>query len=153
MNHASGQNYIIGIRGEVYDFEASANSVVRFNPKNINGTVYHTNHPIVNTDVKSWYNQYSPSSENIEKLQNKNSYIRLEALETRMASNPEISDEIIMETLRSKDDDENPVCRSNEGRGFTFASVIMTLTGDLNMQITAGPPDESDYKVITFSIN
>ena len=34
---------------------------------------------------------------------------------------------------------------------FTFASVIMTLTGNPYMQITAGPPDELEYKKIGFS--
>lgn len=151
INHASGQNYIIGIRGEVYDFEASANKVSRFKPKNTNGTVYHTNHPIVNTDLKSWYLKFTPTRENKEKLKNTNSYLRLSAIEKRMVSNPLITEDIIMEALRSKDDPENPVCRSNEGRGFTFASVIMTLTGDLNMYITAGPPDESEFAMITFT--
>ena len=151
VNHASGQNYIIGIRGDVYDFEASANEVVRFNPENTNGTVYHTNHPIVNTDLKSWNEKFMPTPENKEKLKDSNSYLRLTALESRMASNPGITDALIMETLRSKDDPNNPVCRNNNGRGFTFASVIMTLTGTLSMQITAGPPDESEYAVVAFT--
>ncbi|WP_223033413.1 C45 family autoproteolytic acyltransferase/hydolase [Hanstruepera marina] len=153
VHHASGQNYIIGIRGDVYDFEASANQVVRFNPKNTNGTVYHTNHPIVNTDTKAWYEKHKPTDDNVEKLQNTNSYLRLAALETRMVANPIVSQDIIMDALRSKDNPENPVCRNNkgDGSGFTFASVIMTLTGNLNFQITAGPPDESEYKSVTFS--
>jgi isopenicillin-N N-acyltransferase like protein len=54
VSHASGQNYILGIRGEVYDFEASANKVVRFEPKNKNGTVYHTNHALANDDIWPW---------------------------------------------------------------------------------------------------
>ena len=153
VNHASGQNYIIGIRGEVYDFEASANQVVRFNPKNENGTVYHTNHPIVNDDVKIWYKQFKPTQENVEKLQNRNSYLRLSALEKRMVSNAEISNNAIKDALRSKDNPDNPVCRNNtnDGRGFTFASTIMTLTETPSFQITAGPPDESEYKTYTFS--
>jgi hypothetical protein len=151
VNHASGQNYIIGIRGEVFDFEASANKVVQYNPNNENGTVYHTNHPIVNDDLKPWYSQFMPTDENIDKLKDSNSYLRISALEKRMVSNPIVTDAIIMETLRSKDDAKNPVCRSNEGRGFTFASVIMTLTGNLNFQVTAGPPDESEYKSYAFS--
>ena len=67
VDHASGQNYIIGIRGEVYDFEASATKVVRFNPENENGTVYHTNHPVVNDDVKPWFKEYDPTIEEGEK--------------------------------------------------------------------------------------
>jgi isopenicillin-N N-acyltransferase like protein len=42
------QNYIIGIKGEVYDFEASCNKVVRFDPKNANGTVYQLGPGLVN---------------------------------------------------------------------------------------------------------
>ncbi len=149
--HASGQNYIIGIRGEVYDFEASANKVVIFDPKNNNGTLYHTNHPLVNDDVKAWFVQYDPTLS--EKPSSSNSYIRLESVEKRMAKNNRIDDDLIKETLRSKDDVNNPVCRSfNSGNGgFTFGSVIMTLTGQPYLQITAGSPDESDYKKFDFT--
>jgi predicted choloylglycine hydrolase len=59
VKHASGQNYIIGIRGEVYDFEASSNKVVQFDPKNKNGSVYHTNHPIANKDLKNFLKSLS----------------------------------------------------------------------------------------------
>jgi predicted choloylglycine hydrolase len=148
--HASGQNYIIGIRGEVYDFEASANKVVRFDPKNSNGTVYHTNHPIVNDDVKSWYQKSNPTL--AEKPVDSNSYIRLQSVINRVSETNRIDDNLIKETLRSKDDSNNPVCRSvnSPGGGFTFGSVIMTLTGQPYLQITAGSPDESEYKRFDF---
>lgn len=150
--HASGQNYIIGIRGEVYDFEASANKVVRFDPKNTNGTVYHTNHPIVNDDMKSWFEQYNPTL--TEKPLNSNSYVRLTSVQKRISEKQSIDDRLIKETLRSKDDMNNPVCRSvnSKGNAFTFGSVIMTLTGKPYLQVTAGSPDESDYKKIEFTI-
>ncbi|MFZ9386646.1 MAG: C45 family autoproteolytic acyltransferase/hydrolase [Chitinophagaceae bacterium] len=153
VEHASGQNYILGIRGEVYDFEASANKVVRFDPKNRNGTVYHTNHPIVNDDVKTWYEKSNPAL--VEKPVKSNSHIRLESVVNRIADGHNIDDILIKETLRSKDDINNPVCRSFNGRGggFTFGSVIMTLTGKPSLQITAGSPDESEYKKFDFSQN
>lgn len=149
--HASGQNYIIGIRGEIYDFEASANKVVRFDPKNNNGTVYHTNHPIVNDDMKPWFEKYNPNL--AEKQANTNSYIRLASVQNRISVAEKIDDQLIKETLQSKDDANNPVCRSfkTDGYGFTFASVIMTLTGNPFMEITAGSPDEFEYTTITFS--
>lgn len=150
--HASGQNYIIGIKGEVYDFEASAHKVVRFDPNNSNGTVYHTNHPIVNDDIKTWYEEYNPNLE--EKPVGSNSFIRLASVENRISKKPTINDYLIKETLRSKDDLNNPVCRTinSGGGGFTFASVIMTLTGNPYMQITNGSPDKSEYEKIEFSI-
>ena len=153
VNHASGQNYIIGIKGEVYDFEASANKVVRYNPKNENGTVYHTNHPVVNDDIKPWFEQYNPNLKEEFQPTSSNRHSRFKAVENRMKSNLEIGDGLIKEALRSKDDEDNPVCRAyNEnGRGFTFASTIMTLTEKPNIQILAGPPDEADYVRVDFS--
>ncbi len=150
--HASGQNYIIGIHGEVFDYEASANKVVRFRPDNENGTVYHTNHPIVNDDIKSRHERFDPNQPENRLPKGSNSYVRLDALQKRMNSTPLVSDELIKQTLRSKDDPNHPVCvNRREGRfGFTFASVIMTLTGQPYLQITAGPGDESEYVRVVF---
>lgn len=151
VNHASGQNYILGIKGDVYDFEASANKVVRYNPSNENGTVYHTNHPIVNDDLKPWFEKYNPNLK--KKPTNSNSYQRLNAVESRLADKAEVNDILIKDALRSKDDENNPVCRTNNnnGYGFTFASIIMTISDKPFIQILAGPPDESDFIKVAFS--
>jgi hypothetical protein len=153
VNHASGQNYILGIRGEVFDFEASANKVVQFNPMNENGTVYHTNHPIVNDDIKVGFEKYNPTLTDELKPNSSNSYLRLEAVENRMMSSLDIDDGLIKEVLRSRDNKDNPVCRTNSGKGsvFTFASIIMTFSENPHIQILAGPPDESDYKRVEFT--
>lgn len=148
--HASGQNYIIGIAGEVYDFEASAGKVVRFNPNNPNGSIYHTNHPLANDDMKEWYKRFDPTIKSGVDPARSNSHIRLAAVQNRVDKAAKIDDALIKTTLRSKDDINNPVCRPAKGGGFTFTSVIMTLTGKPCMQITAGPPDESEYKRIDF---
>ena len=153
VNHASGQNYLIGIRGEVYDFEASANKVVRFNPMNENGTVYHTNHSMVNDDMKPWFGKYDPNLKEGERPSDSNSHLRFNAVENRVASRPELNDGLIKEALRSRDHADNPVCRTNNAKenAFTFASVIMTLTEKPAIQIVAGPPDESEYKRVEFT--
>jgi isopenicillin-N N-acyltransferase like protein len=153
VNHASGQNYILGVRGEVFNFEASANKVVRFDPGNKNQTVYHTNHPIVNEDVKPWFAQYNPKDVVDTIPSTSNSYIRLAALTTRIANRDAVTDDHIKDALRSKDDVNNPVCRTLDPKknGFTFASVVMTLTGEPYLQLTAGPPSESEYLKVVFS--
>ena len=150
VKHASGQNYIVGIRGEIYDFEASANKVVRFDPKNKNGTVYHTNHPLVNDDIKPWFEKYDPNVSNESKPTDFNSYYRLQAVEKRMATASGIDESLIMKTLQSKDNPKNPVCRANQGGGFTFSSVVMTMASSPFILITAGPPDESDFQRFDF---
>jgi len=154
VNHASGQNYMIGIRGEVFDFEASANKVIRFNPMNENGTVYHTNHPIVNDDIKPRSKKQDPNLSDDFKPANSNSHLRLQAVENRMTSSLVIDDKLIKESLRSRDNEDNPVCRTNntDGNIFTFASIIMTFSEIPNIQILAGPPDESEYKRVDFTI-
>lgn len=149
--HASGQNYIIGIKGKVYDFEASANKVVRFDPKNENGTVWHTNHPLVNDDLKEWFKKYDPTLKEEDKPVKSNSFVRLAAVQRRVAPSGTITDATIKEALRSKDDAKFPVCVAANQWGLTFGSVIMTLTGKPFLQITSGPPDESAYKRVDFS--
>lgn len=153
VRHASGQNYIIGIKGEVFDFEASANKVVRFDPMNRNGAVYHTNHPIVNDDIKPWFKKYDPNLSDELKPVHSNSHLRFQAVENRMIASLVVTDAVIKEALRSRDNEDNPVCRTNNnnGYGFTFASVIMVLNDTPSLQILAGPPDESEFQKVEFS--
>ena len=149
--HASGQNYIIGIRDEVYDFEASASKVVPYIPDHAGDFIGHTNHPLVNDDYKEWFIKkdklYLGS-----KPGKSNSELRLASVEKNMSSGQVAEDALIRKTLQSKDNEDHPVCRSNgaDGRGFTFATTIMTLSTPPFLEITAGPPDESEFKRIDF---
>lgn len=154
VKHASGQNYLMGIDGEIFDFEASSNKVVRFNPENENGTVYHTNHPVVNDDVKPWFSKYAPDKAKDSKPYQTNSYLRFASLESRVADAKIVEESTIKATLRSKDNADNPVCRNNlqNGSGFTFASIIMVMDKTPYILLVAGPPDEAAYKRYDFSI-
>jgi isopenicillin-N N-acyltransferase like protein len=152
VKHASGQNYIMGIEDSVYNFEASANQVLRFLPKNENAIVYHTNHALVNHDVKSWYENYHQQVLEGE-TKNRNSEIRFTSLQRRLDKQPEyISTDLIKATLRSKDDSRNPVCRAYRegGGGFTFCSILFTLGGKRSVQLTHGSPDLAEYKEYFF---
>lgn len=147
--HASGQSYIIGVADEVINYEASAGKVVPHDPRNPNGTVYHTNHPIINDNLKPWFAEFNPVADPQALPVNSNSYIRLEAVKSRVVDKENITVDEIMEVLRSKDDPANPVCRNwTPTSGFTFASTIMKLGENPELFITAGPPDESEYKNI-----
>ncbi|WP_235299579.1 C45 family autoproteolytic acyltransferase/hydolase [Portibacter marinus] len=149
--HASGQSYIVGIDGEVYNFEASACKVVRHLPENQNDAVYHTNHPIVNTNLKPWHSDDGPKVGKLDQPTNSNSHIRFRAVELGMTEVEDIDEKAIMNILRGKEDPLNPVCRSWTGSGgFTFASTIMVLGEKPYMLITAGPPDETEYQTLNF---
>jgi hypothetical protein len=84
---------------------------------------------------------------------NDNSEVRYAALQARLNKKPaDISTDVIKTTLRSKDNVINPVCRvfKENGRAFTFNSVLFTLGGKRSVQITYGSPDQSEYKEYFF---
>lgn len=154
IKYASGQNYVIGIQDSIYDFETSATKITRFYPnKEQKGIVFHTNHSLINHDVKPWYQDYHNKVISGE-TKNMNSETRYSALEKRLTIPiDEISQEIIRSTLRSKDSEKHPICRTYKEGGdfFTFGSVIYTLTGKCSVQITKGSPDIVEYKEHFFS--
>jgi isopenicillin-N N-acyltransferase-like protein len=153
VKHASGQNYILGTVDSVYDFEASANKVVRYIPAGGDGSlVYHTNHALANDDVKPWYNKLF--EKNMAGLnQNNNSVIRQAAMQERLAKQAAISPDVIKSALRSKDNAYNPVCRvyREGGSGFTFSAIIFTLGARRSVQLTCGAPDQSEFEEYFFS--
>jgi len=145
VKHASGQNYMLGIGGKVFDFEASARGVTRYRPCQGDSPVFHTNHPLVNRDLKHWHTarQEGGGSES-----------RFDALRRRFgAKASDLSEKAAMAALRSRDTPRSPLCRSlGEGRSsFTFGSVIMTLSDPPSLQVTCGPPDVSEYVRYSFA--
>jgi len=153
--HASGQNYTLGVVDKVYDFEASANKVVRYLPDPSNeGLVYHTNHAIANNDVKPWYQAFQKKVL-AGAANNDNSVIRLASLKNSLnIPVTDITDIELMKALRAKDDPKNPVCLTlQEGVwGFTFSSVVLTLGKNPSIQLTNGSPDKSEYILHTFAL-
>lgn len=153
VKHASGQNYIVGTGDSVYNFEASANKVIRFIPANsASPRVYHTNHPMANNDIKPWYRTRQEQLL-AGKLPADNSYARLVSIQNRIGAVADVTEDMIKETLRSKDDKRNPVCRpyASNRSAFTFSSVLLTLGQQPSMQLTFASPDESDYQKHLFT--
>lgn len=151
--HASGQNYTLGTIEKVYDFEASANKVVRYLPDPTNeALVYHTNHAISNDDVKPWHQAFQKKI--LAGETNNNSVIRFISLKKRLNIPAlETNDNVLKQVYRSKDDPKNPVCRTfQEGKsGFTFSSVVFTLGKNPSIQLTNGSPDQSEYILHKFT--
>ncbi len=142
--HASGQNYILGAGGKVSNFEASAGKVVEMPPA-ADGTVAHTNHPLVNDDLKSWRLKKPSATDN--------SPTRLDAVQRRLGQAASSIDEnVIRAILRSKDSEKHPVCVSVKpgSGGATFGGVIMTLSNPPVLDVSAGPPDVNPFVRFTF---
>ncbi len=152
IKHASGQNYIIGIGDRVYDFEASANKVVEFRPVKDGSVVYHTNHPLANDDWKPWHEKKKQELKP-EEVNQGNSQVRLSSLTARLHKPASaIGEQVIKETLQSRDSKEHPICRTLAESGFySFGATIMTLSDKPYFQVTMGPPDTNKFLRLEFS--
>jgi len=153
QKHAAGQNYLIGAADSVYDFEASANQVVRFLPSGQPGLVYHTNHSLVNDDLKPWFVPVH-QRRRAGTLRKVSTDTRLLALQNRLnGKQKDYSIDLIKATLQSKDDDRFPVCipYENAEQGFTFSTVIFTLGKRPSAQVTNGSPDSAPFVEYSFS--
>jgi isopenicillin-N N-acyltransferase-like protein len=147
VKHASGQNYLLGAGGRVYDFEASADKVVALTPDGGGDIVYHTNHPLVNDNhsarYAAWLKQQDP-----HQTRSGDSPTRYQALEARFKkAGANVGSEQIKAALRSKDSERHPVCRpvTPDAPIFTFGSTIMTLSERPVLEVAMGPPDENPY--------
>jgi hypothetical protein len=139
---------MIGANGHVTDLEASARTVVAVAPRG-HGVYLHTNHPLGNADYNREYRadrESKPSS----------TTVRFGALESRLAGAASADRERVEAALRSRDSAQFPVCvRKSDSKdpdgSFTYGSVVMVLSKTPELWLTAGPPENQEYRRYTFA--
>ena len=146
INHASGQNYIIGGAEKALSLECSARKVIEYRPYPGADRTYHTNHPLANDDFSPRY---------VERLNKKHKTTlegdyycyRFEAVEKRLRDRAKTIDlELIKATLSSRDWAANPISNPS-----TYACVIMVLSDTPTLHIAPGKPHMTAFKTFTFS--
>jgi len=140
IEHASGQNYIIGGPEKNFDFECSPNRVAPYIPYEESEIVYHTNHPIVSDDI-------------LRKIDYPSTYARFKSLEKRLSSIPDVERMYLIKSiLSSHDSEEYPICRhfKDNQSTFTFGSTIMVLSDKPKFYVAPGPPDVTPYNIFKF---
>ncbi len=141
VQHASAENYIVGDKDKVVNFECSAKKVTTYTPHKDAKWVCHTNHPKTNDDTifPVQRTRMSTSFERFDYLYKRlDSYQRSPSLKT------------IKYLLRSH---EGPVCVHHNFKpmsGFTQASAIFELTDNPTMHLTFGPPCLTEYEKYGF---
>jgi isopenicillin-N N-acyltransferase-like protein len=130
VEHASGQNYVLGDPAYLCCLECSAGKVVEWTPPGESAFVWHTNHPLVNDDV------------NTAEV-GENTVARLSSLESRLGGAAgSDSQDLALSTLRAHDSHEFPVCvPRGRGAAFTFAGTLMELAPEPALHVSNGPPD------------
>ncbi|RPI30388.1 MAG: hypothetical protein EHM70_14010 [Chloroflexota bacterium] len=153
--HASGVNYALGDPSSVADYECSPNQVVRCEPAGASGKIYHTNHPLANTDLYPLERLPSGYQEAIQYFI-RNSRTRFGALEERMKRTPwPLTIDSVKEILCSHDSSEFPICRHGSPElgpmsGRTNNSIIMMLSASPELHLSSGEPCQSEYRVFRF---
>lgn len=142
IQHASAQNYIIGGLERVVCLECSATKIVQFEPFKDARIIYHTNHPLKNDDL-----MIPP----LKLMDVGTTHNRFNYLETRlMDSSKKITVDTIKNILSSH---FGPVCvhhTNQPNSGYTFSSVIYSLTSPPTLFITVGPPCLTKYEQFEF---
>jgi len=142
--HASGQNYILSTADEIRCYECCGSSVVQYSPVEYGGNIFHTNHPLVSSDLNPLpqLNELSPST-----------VARLTSISGRLGSLNRASLDEVKMALSAHDDLENPVSRSTNDSGssigFTAGSSIYDFHNNC-LHLAAGPPCETAFKTFTF---
>lgn len=142
IQHASAQNYIIGGSEQVICLECSANKIIQFEPYKDARRIYHANHPLENDDL------IMPPLKPTGVI---TSYDRFKYLETRLRdSSKKITIDTIKNILSSH---FGPVCVHHNNQplsGYTYSSVIYSLSTPPSLYITVGPPCLTEYELFEF---
>ena len=147
VEHASGQNYLIGGSNQVISLECSANLIKDFKPFKDASFTYHTNHPLSNTDYSEWYLE-ALKENGFTLIDSKDFCQRLPSLKKRFnEDNSEFGINEIKEVLSSKDHDGYDVLSNT----YTYASVIYVLAESPKFIIAPGKPHETEYLEIKFN--
>ena len=156
LPHASGVNYLIGDGTSVVDYECSPHQVKQFLPYQASTRVYHTNHPIENTDFDdeyltllnniNFYGEYGPKKRRLD------TETRLDSLKHNLQENSRsITVEMIKKILSSHDVKEHPICRHDLPSGaYTNMGLIMELSKSPKLHISFGPPCKTDFSQYEF---
>lgn len=148
VDHASGQNYILASPGNIKCFECCASSKSQYDPADSNGRIFHTNHPLVNTDQ---------NSAKLVRSSMENTQARFDSISSRLGGDVPITLNNIKAALSAHDDENNPVSRKlipeNTGCsiGYTAGSSIYECSENPRLHLASGPPCETEYRIFEFT--
>jgi len=146
VDHASGQNYLIGGPERVLSLECSADTIVEFRPFAEALFTYHTNFPLANHSYSERYlamlaEQDRSVEEGLYQCQ------RIPSFEQRIKPGTEpFGVDAIKEVLASRDHDGVDVVSN----AYTYASVIYVLDSMPRFMIAPGKPHEVGYLELGF---
>lgn len=141
--HASGQNYTVGGPDTAPGFECSAGKVVRFQPFATAPFTFHTNNPLVNDDFATEYREQA-TRRGFDPFVGARACPRLSVLQAALTATARPDVDAVKGLLASR------TSQPSVNNAMTFASFVMVLGAEPEMQIAPGRPDEETWKVLRF---
>jgi hypothetical protein len=139
IEHASGQNYIIGSFDSIGSFECSVDKVSVYWPDSTKHYTYHANNSLANNNYNPNYMQYL--SDSLSPIEIAHESKRFQSLRNRLSKNKEIDLNTMMEILSSKDDQNDPICNR-----YTWIATIMEFRKDSSiLYISPGKSDSTEF--------
>lgn len=141
VKHASGQNYIVGSKGNIVSLECASDQITEYWPDSSKNYTFHANKPLTNNSYHPAYLDYLDYMKSLYgtvPISITSSDRRLYTVRNKILNNNSIDIKIIEEILSTE-----PVCNS-----LTFASTIMEFGRNYNiLKISPGKPDSTEYLV------
>lgn len=139
IQHASGQNYMVGDPRNVADFECSAGGVTELLAGS--AVVCHTNHPLASKDLRQGLNPRALTPATSEE--------RLRCVERAVVDRHRpFGVEAIKETLS---DTSVPVCLCGDASGsgsITIGCLVLELSKKSRLHVAPGPPVMTPFAVV-----
>ncbi|MEH6549337.1 MAG: C45 family peptidase [Pseudomonadales bacterium] len=144
INHASGMNYGLIDKKEVRTFEVSSNDIAEFLPAPNLKRIWHTNHPLANTNYCRAITMWN----GLPDIEAGNTVTRMNYLDREMAvADKPITVARAQELLSSR---EAPISSQAEDEFPTVNSMVMEFTDVPKLYFAPGPPSQVDYVGFTF---
>ncbi|HIK84147.1 MAG TPA: hypothetical protein EYG08_03465 [Myxococcales bacterium] len=157
IDHATGQNYMIGDSWRARSVECSSKSKTEYEWRRGFGRVCHTNHPLALEEADRSEGGLGQWTAEERRRRNENTVVRLGSLESRLEDADASIDRCeVKAILSSHDDPDNPVCRHGDGPtarsmiGVTLGSLIYELSEAPTFHAAPGPACETEYRTFRF---
>lgn len=148
VEHASGQNYLVGGPGRVASYECSGRNAVEWAGEHgTSGPILHTNHPLASRDDRMF--REISKGDGALRSTTAGRYDGLKACVRRAGGTLTVDD--IKDTLRSKDP-AAPISRTGETAadgnpiGYTVGCMVYEHSADPVLHLASGPPCSTEFK-------
>ena len=149
VEHASGQNYLLGAPGRLASFECSGRNAIEWKGEHgTAGPILHTNHPLASRDTRMFTEMSKARSGDRPSSTTEGRYSGLKR--SVATANGPLGVDKIKEALKQKEP-EAPISRTggtagSNPIGYTVGCTIYEHSADPVLHLAAGPPCSTEFR-------